>query len=143
MQARQTIGAIVVATGVAVAAVVEAASFPALDPNDVRVADRKAMRDLLITVERAFNKVDVDAVIGVLEKDAVVVWQDAVRTASHQQVRDHYKRTFEGAGGAILRSMSIKADARCAGAVLRERLCGRVRHDQGKLRAGRRHEGCA
>ena len=93
----------------AAAGLAQAADMPALDPNDLRIGDRKALRDLLLKTEQAFNKVDVDAVIGVLDKDAVVVWQDAVRTASHQQVRDHYKRTFEGAGGAILKSMSIKA----------------------------------
>ena len=86
----------------------KAADMPTLDPNDSRVADRKALRDVLVLTEQAFNKIDVEAVIGVLEKDAIVVWQDAVRTISHQQVRDHYKQTFQGVG-AILKSLDIKA----------------------------------
>jgi uncharacterized protein (TIGR02246 family) len=85
-----------------------AADMPALDPKDPRFKDRKALRDLLTATEQAFNKADVEAVIGVLDKDAVVVWQDGVRTASHDELRQHYKQTFQGPG-AILRSLDIKA----------------------------------
>ncbi len=97
------------ALALALAGTLHAADMPALDPNDPRVGDRKALREMLIATEQAFNKVDLDAVLRVLEKDAVVVWQDGVRTTGHDQVREHYKRTFQGAGGAILKSMSIKA----------------------------------
>jgi ketosteroid isomerase-like protein len=85
-----------------------AAQMKPLDPKDPRAADRKALRDLLEKTEQAFNKVDVEAVISVLSKDAVVVWQDGHRTTNHDEVRAHYKRTFQGAG-AILKSLDIKA----------------------------------
>ncbi|HSE01152.1 MAG TPA: nuclear transport factor 2 family protein [Burkholderiales bacterium] len=85
-----------------------AAQMKPLGANDPRAADRKELRDLLEKTEQAFNKVDVEAVIGVLAKDAVVVWQDGRRTTNHDEVRDHYKRTFQGAG-AILKSLDIQA----------------------------------
>jgi ketosteroid isomerase-like protein len=90
------------------AAAALAADMPGLDPKDPRFEDRKALRDLLVATEHAFNKIDVEGVIGVLADDAVVVWQDGVRTVSHDEVRQHYKQTFQGAG-AVLKSLDIKA----------------------------------
>lgn len=85
-----------------------AAEMPPLDPNDPRLADRQALRDLLVATEKAFNKLDVEAVIRALVPDAVIVWQDSHRSLSHDDVREHYKRTFQGAG-AILKSVDVKA----------------------------------
>ncbi len=107
MQIRNRIaGALLFALGFVLVA--RAADMPPLDPQDSRVADRKALRDLLSSVEQAFNRIDVEGVIGVLDKEAVVSWQDGVRTVNHDQVRDHYKNTFQGPG-AILKSLDIKA----------------------------------
>jgi len=107
MQIRNRIaGAFLFALGFALVA--RAADMPPLDPQDSRVADRTALRDLLNSMEQAFNKIDVEGVIGALDKEAVVSWQDGVRTVNHDQVRDHYKNTFQGPG-AILKSLNIKA----------------------------------
>lgn len=105
-QARAACAALAIAVATAAAAI----ELPPLDPKDPQMSDRKALRDILAATEQAFNKVDVEAVIKVLDKDAVVVWQDGVRTTSHEQVREHYKQTFQGAG-AILKSIDIKAAA--------------------------------
>ena len=97
-----------VAAFIALAPAICAAAEPPLDPNDPRAEDRKALRELLARTEQAFNKLDVEAVLGVLDKDAVVVWQDGHRTRSHAEVREHYKRIFAGPG-ALVKSVQISA----------------------------------
>jgi len=85
-----------------------AADMPPLDPNDPRVADRKTMRDILVATEQAFNALDVEAVLRVLAKDVVVVWQDGHTSTSHDDIRQHYTRTFQGTAG-ILKSLRMQA----------------------------------
>lgn len=79
-----------------------------LDPALGRVEDRKELRELLGQMEKAIDSLDIDGVLKLMTKEAVVTWQNAEVSRGHDQIRAYHARMVRGAA-PIVTKFSTKA----------------------------------
>lgn len=79
------------------------AGTPFAFAEDGHEADRKALLDILASVEKGINEENIDLLSGLFAPQAVVTWLNAEVSQGPDGVRDYFKRMVGNGEGAILK----------------------------------------
>ncbi len=85
-----------------------AATTPALDATGGHVEDRQQLRILLDKMEKGISSLDLEAVLALMQPDAIITWQNAEVSRGPAQIRAYYNRMMTGRT-PIVKKFSTKA----------------------------------
>ncbi len=91
------------------AAALVALAASALAQADPYAEDRKQLRALLLEVESAISKLDIDKFLKHAHADATITWQNAEVSRGHDQIRAYYERMV-GKANPVVKSFRTKAE---------------------------------
>lgn len=77
--------------------------------QDAHAADRQALRSMLTEIETALNARSLEPVLGYLDPQVVITYQNAEVSRGHAEAMAYFKRMMEGAG-SIVKTFQTRAE---------------------------------